>query len=196
MWGGYNLTTYILALFFSFCKTSVLPKRLHSTTSTTKGLIQQLLRVYIWRGTSNNFLWWIETQKKSSCLPLYWLFNRDLCINDFAHIPWEDTPNFPKPPKRKNSFINCWWNIRGTFHGYVGEILDCTGLLYSLCKWVVVHPLYILNNQSYFHCSIFWITNMDAWKKRILPKWYHTVFWNSTQSNGIIISTETNMKQS
>ena len=39
-------------------------------------------------------------------------------------IPWEDTPNFPKPPKRKNSFINCWWNIRGTFQGYVGEILE------------------------------------------------------------------------
>ena len=22
-------------------------------------------------------------------------------FNDFAHIPWEDTPNFPKPPQRK-----------------------------------------------------------------------------------------------
>ena len=22
-------------------------------------------------------------------------------LNDFAHIPWEDTPNFPKPPQRK-----------------------------------------------------------------------------------------------
>ena len=22
-------------------------------------------------------------------------------INDFAHIPWEDTPDFPKPPQRK-----------------------------------------------------------------------------------------------
>ena len=44
-------------------------------------------------------------------------------LNDFAHIPGEDTPNFPKPPKRKNSFINSWWNIWGTFQGYVGEML-------------------------------------------------------------------------
>ena len=26
-------------------------------------------------------------------------------LHDFAHIPWEDTPNFPNPPQR-NSFIN------------------------------------------------------------------------------------------
>ena len=32
-------------------------------------------------------------------------------------------PKLPKPPKDKNFFINCWWNIRGTFQGYVGEIL-------------------------------------------------------------------------
>ena len=46
-------------------------------------------------------------------------------VNDFAHIPWEDTPNLPNPPpKKKYFFLNCWWNIRGTFQGYVGEILE------------------------------------------------------------------------
>ena len=30
-------------------------------------------------------------------------------VNDFAHIPWEDTPNFPfQPQKERISFIN--WN--------------------------------------------------------------------------------------
>jgi len=26
---------------------------------------------------------------------------RVLLLNDVAHIPWEDTPNFPKPTQRK-----------------------------------------------------------------------------------------------
>ena len=30
----------------------------------------------------------------------------------------------PKPHKERNSFINCWWNIRGIFQGYVGGILN------------------------------------------------------------------------
>ena len=29
-------------------------------------------------------------------------------LNDFAHIPSEDTPNFPKPHKERNSFIHSW----------------------------------------------------------------------------------------
>ena len=75
--------------------------------------------------------------------------------NDFAHIPWEDTPNFPKPPKRKNSFINCWWNIRGTFQGYVGEIL----VVFLLKKAHLPH----------FHC-VFYIF---FWKK-CLPFWFNS----------------------
>jgi len=31
------------------------------------------------------------------------ILKRAATINDFAHIPWEDTPNFPKPPERKKS---------------------------------------------------------------------------------------------
>ena len=49
-------------------------------------------------------------------------------FNDFAHIPWEDTPNFPKPHKERNSFIHCWWNIRGIFQNYVGEISEFCSL--------------------------------------------------------------------
>ena len=30
----------------------------------------------------------------------------------------------PKPHKERKSFINCWWNIRGIFQGYVGGILE------------------------------------------------------------------------
>ena len=51
-----------------------------------------------------------------------------LLSNDFAHIPWEDTPNFPKPPQRKKFLQNCWWRVRGIFLGYVGEILDLSNL--------------------------------------------------------------------
>ena len=43
--------------------------------------------------------------------------------------PWEDTPNFPFHPHNEgNSFINCWWNVRGIFQGYVGEILDTVNM--------------------------------------------------------------------
>ena len=46
-------------------------------------------------------------------------------FNDFAHIPWENTPNFPKPPQRKKfPNINWWWNFWDIFQGYVGEILE------------------------------------------------------------------------
>ena len=30
----------------------------------------------------------------------------------------------PNPHKERNSLINCWWNIRGIFQGYVGGILE------------------------------------------------------------------------
>ena len=41
-------------------------------------------------------------------------------------------PKLPQNPhKGRNSFINCWWNVRSIFQGYVGEILDgrCIGCL-------------------------------------------------------------------
>ena len=79
----------------------------------------------------------------------------NVSFNDFAHIPWEDSTNFPKPPKRKNSFINCWWNIRGTFQGYVGEIL----VVFLLKKAHLPH----------FHC-VFYIF---FWKK-CLPFWFNS----------------------
>ena len=44
-------------------------------------------------------------------------------------LPTGPLGKYPKlplsPPQRKEySFINCWWNVRGIFQGYVGEILE------------------------------------------------------------------------
>ena len=36
------------------------------------------------------------------------------------------------PHKERNSFINCWWNIRGIFQGYVGGILESICLSFCL----------------------------------------------------------------
>ena len=47
-----------------------------------------------------------------------------MIFNDFAHIPWEDTPDFPNPPQGNKFLQNCWWRVQGIFQGYVGEILD------------------------------------------------------------------------
>ena len=30
----------------------------------------------------------------------------------------------PNPQKERDSFRICWWNVRGVFQGYVGEILE------------------------------------------------------------------------
>ena len=48
-------------------------------------------------------------------------------VNDFAHIIWEDTPNFPKPSQKKeipSEIVGETWT-RGIFRGaHVGEIFD------------------------------------------------------------------------
>ena len=41
-------------------------------------------------------------------------------INDFAHIPWEDTPNFPKPPQRKKFLHKLLVKILGYLPGVCG----------------------------------------------------------------------------
>ena len=54
-------------------------------------------------------------------------------VNDFAHIPWEDTPNFPTPPQSKEILHKllvkhpgylpgvCGWDLRfrGWFNGCI-----------------------------------------------------------------------------
>ena len=76
-------------------------------------------------------------------------------LNDFAHIPWEDTPDPPKPWKERNSFRNCWWRIPGIFQGYVGKILE---------KW---SRMWLIVRCFYFSCSC--IVGMDRcnlyWRK-------------------------------
>ena len=58
----------------------------------------------------------LESQKKAAVRGCLWSLQ-------WFCIPWEDTPDFPKPPRR-NSFRNCCWRVRGIFQGYVGGILD------------------------------------------------------------------------
>ncbi len=68
--------------------------------------------------------WWVQLVNLSGARThMADLPTKALLINDFAHIPCEDTPNFPKPPQRKK-FLHIWWNFQGIFQGYVGEILD------------------------------------------------------------------------
>ena len=45
-------------------------------------------------------------------------------INDFAHIPWEDTPSFPKPPQRKKFLHKLLVKHAGYLPGVCGWILD------------------------------------------------------------------------
>ena len=76
------------------------------------------------------FPWW-------DMLVSWWVSSFLTCLqkcqtkfNDLAHIPWEDTPNFPKPHRfERHSFIH--WNgenIRGAHlpEGAVGEICQKT----------------------------------------------------------------------
>ena len=54
-----------------------------------------------------------------------------LRFNDFAHIPWEDTPNFPKTPQRKDILHKLLVKHPGAHlpgglpGGPVGGILEC-----------------------------------------------------------------------
>ena len=59
-----------------------------------------------------------------------------VCFNDFAHIPWEDTPNFPKPPQRK---IFPGWDVR--LLGFFGFFLNIFSPDYG--DWIlpVVGPI-------------------------------------------------------
>ncbi len=74
----------------------------------------------------------IHIYPNSSHIMSYWpnLTAHKSKINDFAHIPWEDTSNFPKLPQRKK-FLHkllvkfpgylpgvCGWDLRQTYQTY------------------------------------------------------------------------------
>ena len=40
------------------------------------------------------------------------------------NIPLEHTPDIPKPPNERNSFINCWLGVWGMLQGSVGKVLE------------------------------------------------------------------------
>ena len=48
-------------------------------------------------------------------------------------------PNFPKPPKRQNSFINCWWNIRGLFLNIIFLNMCRSSMAPSLLAGLAIH---------------------------------------------------------
>ena len=56
----------------------------------------------------------------------------------------------PNPNKERKSFINCWWNIRGIFQGYVGGILD---VQVSLWRW----KLWMLDLTELCHLKAWWL---------------------------------------
>ena len=40
------------------------------------------------------------------------------------NIPLEHTPDIPKPPNERNSFINCWLGVWGMLQGSVAKFLE------------------------------------------------------------------------
>ena len=58
-------------------------------------------------------------------------------FNDFAHIPWEDTPNFPKTPQRKEISSTAGETSGGIFRGYVGGILESSRVRLAVYMQVV-----------------------------------------------------------
>ena len=54
-------------------------------------------------------------------------------FNDFAHIPWEDTPNSPKPPQRKKFLHKLLVKFPGYLPGVCGWDLRFVHTLTSNC---------------------------------------------------------------
>ena len=68
-------------------------------------------------------LWAIPSLVDSRCLRGF-LLHPNSSFHEFAHIPWEDTPNFPKPPQTKKFLHKLLVKRLGYLPGYVGEILE------------------------------------------------------------------------
>ena len=106
-----------------------------------------------------------ERRKKWWPWLLCWLLLRDRMLWQFFEPwsfniqwfcpqgPWEDgPPNFPfHPNKERKSFINCWWNIRGIFQGYVGGILETW--IYNSLKLTASSPL---KDNGLGYAVLFW----------------------------------------
>ena len=59
--------------------------------------------------------------------------------------PWSipQTPDIPKPPNERNSFINCWLGVWGMLQGSVGKVLE-------IYKYIPGTP----NNQFFMVVSL------------------------------------------
>ena len=76
-------------------------------------------------------------------------------INDFAHIPWEDTPNFPKTPQRKKFLHKLLVKFLGYLPGVCAWDLR-TEVLVFLTSRGMKHPpcWYGIYQGKHGRCSI------------------------------------------
>ena len=65
----------------------------------------------------------IEYNNKYSTYPRLQL-RVGFSLREPQHTPLEHTPDIPKPPNERNSFINCWLGVWGMLQGSVGKFLD------------------------------------------------------------------------
>ena len=81
-------------------------------------------------------------------------------------------PKLPQNPTKKTQiFINCWWNVRGIFQGYVGEILDLW-VQYSFC----CRLLTCLGDLLWLHSG--WLPVFISPKKTERTNYYNYPPWN------------------
>ena len=75
-------------------------------------------------------------------------------FNDFAHLPWEDTPNFPKPPQRKEFLDKLLVKHPGYLPGVCGwdlrELFLCTCLC-CFADIILSEAFFIQTNSSLRH---------------------------------------------
>ena len=123
---------YILHRTWGFSKKILLLKVVHTKKSSTKRTLQlsPMAGQIRFQSTSSQNVWSTSPLQEPHWPPKLLVKqpkaghrreNPWICPQG----PWEDTPDFPfHTHKERNSFINCWWNVRGIFQGYVGEILE------------------------------------------------------------------------
>ena len=90
---------YLYTVQFHSCSHATHQKTVHGSAIARDGRKKGEQRLTLFEGISGSqecYWWYIGGIWKSGQI------NRiKMYISDFAHIPWEDTPNFPKPPQTK-----------------------------------------------------------------------------------------------
>ena len=106
----------------------------------------------------NSFVLLLFFRKKRQPFRLVDEGRRNGSLHDFAHIPWEDTPNVPKPPQRKK-FLHkllvkrlgylpgvCGWDLRisemtsNLGENGAGDLWWFLSVMTAIEKWAVFVP--------------------------------------------------------